>query len=59
MADSTVEADVAKLKADVASVKAAIAAADAKATSWLEAHAHAFVTGVLVVVVAWLVHAVL
>jgi len=51
--------DLAKVKADLEAVKAKLAALDAQATSWLEAHAHAFVTGALVVAVLYILHKIL
>jgi predicted neutral ceramidase superfamily lipid hydrolase len=51
--------DLAKVKADLEAVKAKLAALDAQATSWLESHAHAFVTGALVVAVLYILHKIL
>jgi hypothetical protein len=58
-AASTAESDIAKLKADLAVVKADLSKADSKATSWLAANAHAFVTGTLVLAVLFILHKIL
>lgn len=59
----TVAADVSKavpvVEADAAKVKATLVAVDNKATTWLLAHAHAFVTGVLVAAVLYIFHKIL
>lgn len=57
--ESDVSADVAKIKADLATVKADLANIDTKATSWLVAHAHAFVTTSLVLAVLFILHKIL
>jgi hypothetical protein len=61
-----VSADIAKLKADLAIAKTDVAAAvakveafDAKQSTWLAAHAHAVVTGALVIAVAYILHVIL
>ena len=55
----TLQADLAKVKADYAIVQADLAKIDAKATSWLAANAHAFVTGALVLAVLFILHKIL
>jgi hypothetical protein len=48
-----------KVAAVASTVKADLTKADATATSWLIAHAHAFVTGTLVVAVLYILHKIL
>jgi predicted neutral ceramidase superfamily lipid hydrolase len=53
------KADIAALKLDYASTKVKVEAFVNKQSTWLAAHAHAVVTGVLCVAVAYLAHLVL
>ena len=48
-----------KAKTDVAAAVAKVEAFDAKQSTWLAAHAHAVVTGALVIAVAYILHVIL